>query len=157
MKRRTSARSGSVRQPHAARYLRLQAGVYGFGLEGEYCEDTFVDAPEGLAVGEAVEGFQAEGVLAQGERALVAEGAFAEPVQVGRFGVVGAVDDPEVVAAADLEAGLGESVLAAGEVGGGLDDHALAAGPGELFPPGGGRGGAGGVGGVHDGAPGGRE
>src|SRR5262249_32987220 len=114
-------------------------------------------APEGFAVGEAVEGFQAEGVLAQGEGAFVAEGAFPEPGQVGRFGVVGAVDDPQVVVAADLEAGLGESLAAAGEVGGGLDDHALAAGCGEFFPPRGGCGGAGGVGGVHDDAPGGRE
>src|SRR5262249_9301189 len=97
------------------------------------------------------------GVLGRGEGALVAEGAFPEPVQVGRFGVVGAVDDPKVVAAADLEAGLGESLAAAGEVGGGLDDHALATGRGEFFPPCGGRGGAGGGGGVHDDAPGGRE
>ena len=45
----------------------LEAGVDWFGFEGEDGEDGLVDAPEGFARREAVEGFEAQGVLAQGE------------------------------------------------------------------------------------------
>ena len=41
-----------------------------------------MDTPEGLAAGDAVQGFQAQGVLAEGERALVAEAALAEAGQI---------------------------------------------------------------------------
>ena len=49
-----------------------QPGVDGFGFQGQDGEDAFVDAPEGLAAGDPVQGFQAQGVLAQRERALAA-------------------------------------------------------------------------------------
>jgi len=54
-------------------------------------------------------------------------------------GVVGAVDDAEVLAAADLQAGLDQAAPTADQAVEGLDDHAFAAGRGELLPPGDGR------------------
>ena len=61
--------------------------------------------------------------------------ALAEPREVVGTKVVGAVDQPEVLEAADLQAGLDEPLGRAGQVGDRLDDDALAAVRGELFPP----------------------
>ena len=52
--------------------------------------------------------------------------------EVLRLGVVRAVDDPQVLPAADLDARLRQAPSGAGEVGQRLDDHALAAGRGQL-------------------------
>ena len=54
-----------------------EPGVDGFGLQGQDGEDAFVDTPQRLAAGHAVQGLQAQGVLAQRQRALVAEPALA--------------------------------------------------------------------------------
>jgi len=56
-----------------------QAGVDRLGLQGQDGEDALVHAPEGLAAGHPVQGFQAEGVLAQGEGALMGQAALAQP------------------------------------------------------------------------------
>ena len=67
--------------PHGATALRVlrtlrglssasQPGVDGFGLQGQDGEDAFVDAPEGLAAGDAGQGLQAQGVFAQRQRCL---------------------------------------------------------------------------------------
>ena len=68
---------------------RSQAWVDGLGLQGQDGEDAFVDAPDRAAARDAVEGLQAQVVLAQGEAALVAEAAIAQAGQVGRLGIVG--------------------------------------------------------------------
>jgi hypothetical protein len=52
-----------------------EAGIDGFGFEGEDAEDTFVDAAEGFLAHEAFEGFHAEGEFAHGEGAFAAETA----------------------------------------------------------------------------------
>jgi len=119
-------------RPGAVWWATSQARVDGLGFQGKDGEDAFVDAPEGLATGGAVEGFQAEGVLAQGKGALAGHGALAEAGEVDGLGVVGAVDEAQVVAAADLQARLrqGTAVGEVGKVGGGLDDHALSPGGG---------------------------
>src|SRR5712692_9151335 len=91
-----------------------QAGVDGFGLQGQDGEDAFVDAPEGFAAGDAVQGFQAESVFAQRQRALVAEPALAQAGQVGWFGVVGTVDEAQVLPAAHLQARLDQAAVLAG-------------------------------------------
>lgn len=57
-----------------------QSRVDRLRLQGEDREDGLVDPPQRLAAAEPVEGLQAERVLAQGERALVAEEAAAQPV-----------------------------------------------------------------------------
>ncbi len=57
---------------------RLQARVDGFGFQGEDGEDRFVDAPGWFAGGCAFEGFESEGVLAQGEGTFVAEATLAQ-------------------------------------------------------------------------------
>ena len=56
----------------------LEAGVDRFGLERQYGEDALVDAPQRFSAGGAVEGLQAEGVLAERQRAFVAEIAVAD-------------------------------------------------------------------------------
>src|SRR3712207_7728997 len=52
--------------------------------------------------------FRSEGELPDGEPALAPERAPAEPLHLGRIGVFRAVDDPQVLAAAALDAGLHE-------------------------------------------------
>jgi hypothetical protein len=63
-----------------------------------------VHPPERLTIDEAGQGVETEAVLAQREAALLAEVTLAQDVQ--RLGVVGAVDDPEVLAASDGQAPL---------------------------------------------------
>jgi hypothetical protein len=116
-----------------------------------------VDAPEWFAAGRAFERFETEGVLAQGEGTLVAEAALAQPFQVLRLGVVGAVDDAQVLPAADFDAGLDQAATATGEVGVRLDDRTLTAGRGQLLPPGGTGGDGVRVGGVDQDPPGGLD
>ena len=65
----------------------------------------------------------------------MADPALPQPLQVGRLGVVGAVDDAQVLAAADLEARLGKALAPPGQVGGRLHHHALAAVAGQPLPP----------------------
>src|SRR6185437_16953120 len=96
-------------------------------LQRQDREDAFMHAPERFAATDAVERFEPEGVLTAGHRALVAEPALAQPLDVGGFGVVGAVDDAQVFTPANLEARLHQTASAACEVGRRLDDHALSA------------------------------
>lgn len=57
---------------------------------------------------ESLEGFDAEGELAPGEGAFVPEGAAAEPAEGGFGGILGAVDDPQVLPASAPDPRLGE-------------------------------------------------
>jgi hypothetical protein len=54
-----------------------QPWVDGFGFQGEYGEDRFVDAPQRFGAGGAFQGFESEGVFAEGQGPLVAEAALA--------------------------------------------------------------------------------
>src|SRR5262245_21175116 len=56
----------------------LQARIHLLALERQDAEDAFVDSAEWFLPDEAVEAFDAEGELAQGERALCAEAARAQ-------------------------------------------------------------------------------
>jgi hypothetical protein len=72
----------------------LQPRVDRFGLKGEHAEHALVYPPQRLAPGHPVQALKAEGVLAQRQRPLLAHRTGAQPRQVPRLGVVGAVDDP---------------------------------------------------------------
>jgi hypothetical protein len=48
----------------------LEPRIDGLALEGQDAKDALVDATEGFLADEAVEGFDAEGELAEGQRAL---------------------------------------------------------------------------------------
>ena len=125
----------------------LHAWVDGFGFQGEDGEVRFVDAPAWFAAGCAFESFETAGVLAQGDGTFVAEVTLAQPFQVLWLGVVGAVDDGQVLPAAYRDARLDQAATASGEIAVWLDNHAFAAGRGEFLPQGGTGGGVG-VGGV---------
>src|SRR5215467_9992354 len=114
----------------AATVAGSQPRVDRLGLQRENRENALVHPPQRLAAGDPVEGFQAEGVLAQGQRALVCQSALAQPGQVRRLGVVRPVDDAQVLTAAHLQARLPEPFRPADQVRGWLDDHVLAAGRG---------------------------
>ncbi|GAA3040501.1 hypothetical protein GCM10020000_18780 [Streptomyces olivoverticillatus] len=87
-----------------------------------------MDPPQRLARRQPVQRLQAERVLAQGEGALVPEVAYPELGQVLRAGVLRAVDDPQVLPAPALHAGLDELAALPAHMGPErLDDHALAA------------------------------
>jgi hypothetical protein len=55
------------------RLVGLEAGVDGFGLQGEYGENTFVYAPERLTAGDPFQGLHTQRVLAGGHRSLMTE------------------------------------------------------------------------------------
>jgi hypothetical protein len=88
-----------------------------------------VDAAEGLLPHEPVEAFDAQGELAQGERALDAETARTETADVLREGVLEAVDDAQLVGAAALDRRLGEAAPAARDERERLHDHPFATVP----------------------------
>ncbi len=71
---------------------QLEAGVHGLTFQGEHAED------------ETLEGFDAEGELAQGQGALVAKAALAETSEVVFGCVLGSVDDAEMLPATNLDA-----------------------------------------------------
>ena len=73
------------------------------GLEARTAKTASCTRHSGSPAANAVQRLQAEGVLAQGERALAAEVALAQPVEA--VGVVRAVDDPQVLPAAHLMPG----------------------------------------------------
>ena len=62
---------------------------------------------------EAFEGFDAEAELARRKGALVAEPAFAQTGELIGRGVLGAVDDPQVLRTAALDAGLHDAARSA--------------------------------------------
>src|ERR1700733_8114971 len=121
---RTCPLPGTI-TPRPRPALRSQARIDGFGLEGEDGEYALVDSPERLAAGDPVERLEPERVLALRHRALVAESALPQPVEVSGLGVVGSVDDAQVLPAADLEPRLHQAPAPPGQVRGRLDHHAL--------------------------------
>lgn len=70
-----------------------------------------------------------------GQGIFCAQVAVAEPVEVGGLEIVGSVDDPQVLRAADLHAGLHESPASPRQVGQRLHHHPLPALARELRPP----------------------
>ncbi len=95
-----------------------------------------MDAPQRLTGDQPVHCLQPQRVLAQRQRTLPAEIAVPQPVEIARLGVVRAVDDPQVLPAAHLQAGLRTPSLAdRHQVGQRFHHHALTAGVGELLPP----------------------
>src|SRR5215469_12040426 len=103
--------------------LRSQPWVDRLGLQRENREDALVHPPQRLAAGDPVEGFQAESVLTQRQRALVCQSALAQPGQVRRLGVVRPVDDAQVLTAAHLKARLPKPFGPADQVRGWLEDR----------------------------------
>lgn len=87
----------------------LQPRVYRLALERQHRERALVNAAKWLLADEALETLDAQSELAEGERALGAEAAATEAVEVRGLGVLGAVDDAEVLATAALERGLREA------------------------------------------------
>ena len=85
---------------------------------------------------QAVQGLEAERVLAQRQRRLWPRPRSRSRARLRRLGVVGAVDDPQVLPAPALEPGLHRALRGPrGDACERLDHHALAAGGGELPPP----------------------
>ena len=105
----------------------LQPRVDRVTFEGEHAEDALVDAPQRLARDESIEGFETQRVLARGERSLPPDAAVPQPRELAVEGVLRPVDDAEVLAAADLHAGLHPPVER--PFAERLHDHAFAAGP----------------------------
>ena len=88
-----------------------QPRVHRLRLQGQHPEHRLVDPPQRLALGQPVERLQAERVLAERERPLVVRKRPRSRVEVLRAGVLRAVDDPQVLAAAALDAGLDQPAL----------------------------------------------
>src|SRR5215468_2306802 len=126
----------SVGRPGPAR-CGLEPRVDWFAFEGEHAEHALVYPEQRLAAGEPLQRLGAERELAGRQRPLAGQVAIPEPVEVGRDGVLGTVDDPQVLGPAALHPRLGDAMPTTGNGGERLGHHPLPAGPGDLFPPGG--------------------
>jgi hypothetical protein len=116
-------------------FIDSKTGVDGLSFEGEDAEDAFVDAAQGFIADEAFEGFDAESEFANGQRALAAQAAGTQAVEVLGEGVVRAVNDAEIFAAPAFDAGLDDSAAALFDEAERFDDHAFPAAPGVFRPP----------------------
>src|SRR3984893_3869899 len=90
-----------------------EARVHRLAFQGEDAEDALVDAAQRLAADEALQAFDAERELPQRQRALHAEAARAQPVEVRQHRVLRAVDDPQVLRPPALHGRLHQPVRAA--------------------------------------------
>ena len=77
----------------------LQPGVHGFALQGEHAEHALVHPVEGLSGHEPFQRFDAQSKFTNGQRPLVTEPSRAESGQIAFSGVLGPVDDAEVLPA----------------------------------------------------------
>src|SRR3954470_4099828 len=82
--------------------------VHRLRFEGQYREHALMDSIQGLTTNEALERFDAQRELAGSERALAAQAARAQARELGWRVVLRAIDDPQVLAPADLDARLDE-------------------------------------------------
>src|SRR5947208_4731713 len=88
-----------------------QTWVHRLALQGEDAEHALVDPAQRLPAGEPLQALDAEGELAQGEGALVAQAPVPKSGQVPVGGVVRAVDEPQVLPPPTLHSGLDQPTL----------------------------------------------
>lgn len=81
----------------------LQPWGDGLAFEGEDSEDALMDQAEGLLAGEALQGLDADGKLAEGERPLAGHGSDAKALQVFGRRVLGPIDNAQVFASTTLD------------------------------------------------------
>src|SRR5689334_6846141 len=93
----------SGRQPSEPRIDRL-------AFERQHREHAFMNPPQWLAGDEALQCLVTEGEFAQGQVALAAQAALAEPGEVLGGVIFRAIDDAEIFAAAHLERRLKEAL-----------------------------------------------
>ncbi len=86
---------GRVLAPLAA---VLEPRIDGLAFECEDAEDAFVYSSQWFAADESFECFDAEGELARRQGMLASEATLAQPLEVGGLGVLGSVDDAQVLA-----------------------------------------------------------
>jgi hypothetical protein len=115
--------------------VSLQSWIDWFALQCKDAEHALVDSATGFSSGEPFERLDAQGELAQRERAFGVQPAGAEPSEVLVRRVFRAVDDAQVLAATAFDGGLDETALAANDEFLRLYDHAFSASSGEFLPP----------------------
>ena len=90
---------------------RLEPRVDGFGFQGEDGEDALVHAPQRLAALQPGPGPPGRGrTRGSASERLCDRARWRSRVRLAYYGVVGAVDQPQVLPAAHLQAGLDESL-----------------------------------------------
>src|SRR5437868_6372761 len=104
----------------------LQPGVDRLALQREDAEHALVHAVERLPAHETLQGLDAERELPDRERALPSQRPGAETGEIRRRRVLRPVDQPEVLAAADLQTGLRDTLAAADDPLRRLHDHPFA-------------------------------
>src|SRR5206468_634302 len=132
--RRVSTASSCMRTGYAASRgaaRRSEARVDRLALERQDPEDALVDAVQRLLAREALQRLHAQRELAQRQRALGPQAAAAQPRQVLGQGVLRAIDDAQVLAAAALQGRLGQAARACCDEVERLHDHPFAPGRGE--------------------------
>src|SRR5687768_1816628 len=86
--------------------LELQPWIDRLAFQREYAKDALVNASEGLSLDEPFEPFDPQCELAQRQRSLPRKPTFTQALEMLGQGVLGPVDDPEVLTAAALHRGL---------------------------------------------------
>ncbi len=125
----------SLSLPYRTRGLGSEAWVDGLALHREDAEHALVHSVERLVPNESLRRLDAESELTDRKRALASEAAGSQAIDLAGVGVLGAVDDAQVLAASAFDARLNEAFAPLGDEAHRLDDHALAAGRGQLLPP----------------------
>src|SRR5262245_13068947 len=115
--------------------MELKSRVDRFAFQCQNAEDTFMYATERFLPNEALQSFDAQGKLAEGQGPFLAQPAIAQPAEILVGRIIRSVDDAQVLAATALYRGLGKAPLAPVDETGRLDHHALAAALGQLDPP----------------------
>src|SRR5687768_14655514 len=118
------------------RRLELQPWIDRLAFQREYAKDALVNASEGLSLDEPFEPFDPQCELAQRQRSLPGKPTFTQALEMLGQGVLGPVDDPEVLTAAALHRGLQQATRRARHELQWLDDSTLAARLRQVLPPG---------------------
>jgi hypothetical protein len=95
--------------------LRSKAGIDRLAFHREHAEHALVHPVEGLVSTEPLECLDPESELSDGERALASEVAGSQAIDLVGVGVLGTVDEAEVLATPALNAGLHEAVAPLGD------------------------------------------
>lgn len=107
--------------------LGIQPRVDQIALQGQNADDALVDSSKRFVADEAFQAFEAEGEFSEGEGSLGSETSTSQPGEILFGGVVGAVDDTEVLSATAFHCGLHQPLLATHDEVQRFDNHPFAA------------------------------
>ncbi len=115
---------------------KSQPRIHRLRFQSQHSEGAFVHPVQRIAGDEAFHAFDSHSKFSEGETTFPLQTAGAEEFQVAREGVLGAVDNAQVLASPAFNGGLKDAALfASGDELARLDDHTFSFSLGFLEPP----------------------